>query len=79
MIEKRQSVSQFSFSNWEIKECDVTRCNMNLSCHDNLKLNKQVSFQDSSDDFKIALRKNVELEWKSLTRKSFCLANGKGT
>lgn len=28
---------------------------------------------------KIALQKNVELEWKSLTRKSFCLANGKGT
>lgn len=42
---------------------------MNLRCHDNLKLNKQVLFQNSSaDDFKIALRKNVELEWKSLEK-----------
>ena len=41
---------------------------MNLRCHDNLKLNKQVLFQNSSDDFKIVLRKNVELEWKSLEK-----------
>ena len=41
---------------------------MNLRCHDNLKLNKQVLFQNSSDDFKIALRKNFELEWKSLEK-----------